>query len=408
MKKLLVSRIQRSFKKIIRIAKYLTIALSLAFVIACTEKSTSNNAVNDHDVGGDSVVSLSSEPIVVELAESYSMDDFHDVRKIDAHVHVNTMAPDFLEQARMDNFQLFSINVDYPDFPPIEDQKSAALHWLARDGDVFQFAATFSMDDWDKPDWKDKVIAGIDESVAQGAKGIKVWKNIGMTYRDQNENLVMINDGGFDDIFSHMKNIDLPLIGHQGEPKNCWLPLEAMTVNNDRQYFEAHPEYHMYLHPEFPSYEDQMAARDSMLEKNSELPFMGAHMASLEWSVDELASFLDRYPNAVADLAARMGQVQYQSGKDGEISREKVRQFFIKYQDRILYASDLTSLPGDNPEEFRASVHKKWLEDWGYLNTLEHFSVPEVDHTVIGLGLPKSIANKIYYENAERFFDLNK
>ena len=64
-------------------------------------------------------------------------------------------------------------------------------------------------------------------------------------------------------------------------------------------------------------------------------------MASLEWSVDRLAVFLDRFPNANVDIAARMTQIQYQSNQD----REKVRDFFIKYQDRLMYGTDIA----DNP-----------------------------------------------------------
>ena len=68
------------------------------------------------------------------------------------------------------------------------------------------------------------------------------------------------------------------------------------------------------------------------------LRFVGAHLGSLEYDVDRIAAFLDRFPNANVDLAARMSQVQYQSVRD----REKVRNFFIKYQDRLLYGTDLT------------------------------------------------------------------
>ena len=74
-----------------------------------------------------------------------------------------------------------------------------------------------------------------------------------------------------------------------------------------------------------------MAARDRMLEKNPELIFVGCHLSSLEWSVEELALFLDRFPNASVDMAARMGQLFYQTHEN----REKVRDFFIEYQDRI-------------------------------------------------------------------------
>lgn len=374
-------------------------AVGFAIFLSGCSKSAEHGA--DAEMAGSSP---ESAPVAVE---HYSMDDFASVDKIDAHVHANTKAPTFFEQAELDNFRLFSINVDYPDFPPIADQLDATTHWLQEFPDRFQFASTFSMDGWQGDDWQANVLEHIDATAAQGAKAVKVWKNIGMDYRDSHGELVMIDDASFDTVISHIQESGLRLIGHQGEPKNCWLPLEEMTVNNDRGYFAAHPQYHMFLHPEFPSYEDQLAARNSMLDKHPGLPFMGAHMASLEWSVDELANFLDRYPDAVADLAARMGQVQYQSGENGEESRQKVRDFFIKYQDRILYASDLTSMVGDDPEEFKASVHKKWLEDWRYLNTEESFTVPEVDHVVVGLALPKSVADKIYRLNSERFFGMN-
>ena len=175
-----------------------------------------------------------------------------------------------------------------------------------------------------------------------------------------------------------------------------------MTVNNDKQYFAAHPQYHMYLHPEMPSYETQMQVRNNMLDEHPDIHFMGAHLASLEWSVDQIAIFLDTYPNAVVDLAARMGQVQYQSN----IDRQKVRDFFIQYQDRILYATDLTHSPQATDSQLKREVHKKWLEDWQYLNTELSMTVPEVNGEIIGLGLPKEVINKLYFANAKRFFKL--
>jgi len=61
----------------------------------------------------------------------------------------------------------------------------------------------------------------------------------------------------------------------------------------------------MYLHPEMPSYEDQLKARDGLLERHPKLQFTGAHLASLEWSVDELAAFLEaRETEEPADIPA--------------------------------------------------------------------------------------------------------
>jgi len=187
-------------------------------------------------------------------------------------------------------------------------------------------------------------------------------------------------------------------VAHIGEPKNCWLPLEEMTVNNDRSYFKNHPEYHMYLHPEYPSYEDQIDARDRMLEKHSSLRVVGAHLGSLEWSVDELAKRLDRFPNLWGDMAARICHFQVQD-------REKVRAFFEKYQDRLLYSTDLGTGPDDDPTASAKYFKETWEEDWDYFTTDKMLNSDAVPDSYQGLDLPKGIIEKIYYQNALKAFD---
>ncbi|MDX1365425.1 MAG: amidohydrolase family protein, partial [Arenibacter latericius] len=187
-----------------------------------------------------------------------------------------------------------------------------------------------------------------------------------------------------------------------GEPKNCWLPLDEMTTNNDREYFEEHPQYHMYQHPELPSYEEQIAARDRMLENHPDLVFIGAHMGSLEWSVDELAKRLDKFPNMAIDLAARMGQVFYQTAED----REKVRNFFIKYQDRILYATDLVDEGKDDASELQQEMHDTWLRDWRFFVTDEVMTSNLINEEFKGLKLPKRVVDKIYLHNAKKWFNM--
>lgn len=339
-----------------------------------------------------------------EQAEHYRMRDFARVVKVDAHVHANSRDTAFIQQAKADNMFLLSINVDYPDFPPIDEQYAIAQELATQAPAHFAFAATFSMLGWQQPDWQQNVYSHLQDAFAKGAVGVKVWKNIGMAFRDRQDQLVMIDDAGFDGVFDYVHRAGKVLIGHQGEPKNCWLPVEQMTVNNDKLYFAAHPEYHMYLQPHMPGYQAQMQARDRMLAKHPGLSFMGAHLASLEWSVDEIAVFLQRFPNAVVDTAARMGQLQFQSQRD----HQKVRDFFIRYQDRILYASDLTHSPGRDGAAFRSEVQQKWLNDWRYLNTAETMQVPEVDGDVQGLALPKKVADKIFRTNAQRVFALHR
>jgi hypothetical protein len=333
-------------------------------------------------------------------ARAFAAEDFASMDKIDVHVHINTPDSALIDQAGADHFRLLTINVDYPDFPPIAEQARIARELVARNPSVLAYAATFSMNGWDEVNWQPRVIQELEAAFAGGAVAVKVWKNIGMSFRDASGRLVMIDDPKFDPVFEFIRERHKILIGHQGEPRNCWLPLAEMTVNNDKEYFREHPQYHMYLHPEMPSYEQQMAARDRMLDRNPHLNFDGAHMASLEWSVDKLAAFLDRHPNSVVDLAARMGQVQFQSNQD----LAKVRRFFIRYQARLLYGTDLSQESGADPQEVRRDAHATWLRDWQYLTTSLSFRVPELDAPVHGLNLPESVVRKIYSGNAERWF----
>jgi hypothetical protein len=351
-------------------------------------------------VCGWSILAAARAPGAVLDPSSFTLEDFSSVEKVDVHVHINSSDSALIDQAGLDHFRLLTINVDDPDYPPLAEQQRIAQALAANHPALVAYATSFSMRGWDEPDWQQSVMQQLDAAFAAGAVAVKVWKNIGMEFRDANGRLVMIDDPKFDPLFDFIRERHRVLIGHQGEPRNCWLAIADMSVNNDKEYFRDHPQYHMFLHPELPTYEQQMAARNHMLARNPQLKFMGAHMASLEWSVDELAAFLDRYPNAVVDLAARMGQVQFQSNRH----RGKVRRFFIRYQDRLLYGTDLTQEEGGDPRELRQEAHATWLRDWRYLNTDQSFSVPELDSPVRGLGLPRSVVRKIYSSNAERWF----
>lgn len=334
-------------------------------------------------------------------SESFTMEDYDQIDKIDVHAHIHTENTDFVALSKRDRFQFLNMAVWSNKDPAVnlEKHRTTFLQYVA-DPSRTAPVSSFPLENWDAPDWVEQTIAYLDQTFEQGAVGVKVWKNIGMVLRDKSGKLVMIDDPKFDPIFSHLKEKQIVLLGHLGEPKNCWLPLEEMTTNNDRSYFSEHPEYHMHLHPEMPSYEEQTQARDRMLRENPDLKFIGCHLASLEWSVDEIARFLQEFPNASVGVAARMGQLQYQSHSD----RQRVIDFFVKYQDRILYGTDTGVGPDSNAAESHESVHFKWLRDWKYFNTDEMVQVPELDDPVQGLALPKGVVEKLYRKNAMRMF----
>ncbi len=336
-------------------------------------------------------------------SEYYSINDFEKVDKIDVHIHVGTDRDAFVEQARKDNFRLLNIVVDISNSQEeIIEKYNYRLDIKTRHPEDFEFATAFSIKDWDEPDWVNNTLDWLDKGFKEGAIAVKVWKNIGMVFKDKDGALVMIDDPKLDTIFNMLTQKKIPLIGHLGEPKNCWLPLDEMTVNNDKGYFKDHPQYHMYKHPDLPSYEEQIAARDRMLEKNPDLIFMGAHLGSLEWSVDELAKRLDKFPNMSVDMAARIGQLFYQTKED----REKVRQFFIKYQDRLLYATDM----GDGGEkevgDLQSTMHSTWIRDWEYFVTDNVMTSELISGEFQGLHLPREVVDKIYSKNARKWLKM--
>lgn len=337
---------------------------------------------------------------VDSAVEYYQQQDFSVIEKFDAHMHVNTARRELIDLASRHRLGLVSINVDVPDFPAIEQQRGFTTRHLQDREKNFGYITSFRIQDIGEPGWLEATLAYLDESFKLGAVGVKVWKNIGMEYKDRNQQFVMIDDNRLDPVFDFIEKKNKTLTGHLGEPKNCWLPLEEMTVKNDRAYFEQHPEYHMYLHPEFPSYKQQMQARDNMLKKHPGMRFVGAHLASLEWSTDEIAARLDAYPNMAVDLAERISHLQYQAVND----YQKVRDFFIKYQDRLLYATDITIDDAQPIPDFLKAAYATWMNHWKFFTTDELMEATEVNGSFRSLHLPRRVIDKLYHFNALKWY----
>jgi predicted TIM-barrel fold metal-dependent hydrolase len=334
----------------------------------------------------------------------YAEQDFSSVLKVDSHIHIGSDDGVFEDQASADNFILITLNVDHGDSANIRNQfNHAVLSVKNHPGSVF-FGPTFLFDTagWGTEAWSQKIISQLESDISAGAISVKIWKNIGMTVRDRNRKFIMVDDPGLDPVINFIKSKDIPITGHLGEPRNCWLPLNEMTVSSDSNYFARNPQYHMLLHPEYPSYEDQINARDNLLKKHPDLIFIGCHLGSLEWNVDSLAVRLDRYPNMAVDMSARICHLQYQSAKD----RKRVRDFIIKYQDRLLYGTDIGYTGSNNHDSFKKMIHDAWTDDWKYFATEDEMTSTRFRGTFTGLKLPRSVVNKIYGENAIKCYKL--
>lgn len=353
------------------------------------------------------IISITMSVLVFSCSnhsQFYSVDDLYNIQKIDAHAHLRTYDDFFVKQAVNNNFKLLCVFAD--DKSTNSHIREQFDHFMLHKNNFpedLEFITSFSMENFNDENWLEETIEWINYSIEKGAVGVKVWKNIGMVEKDKDGSFIMIDDPRFDPIFKMLSERGIPLMGHIGEPKNCWLPLDEMTTNNDRNYFENNPEYHMYNLPEYPSYEELIISLERMLEKNPDLKYIGAHMASLEWDVDELAKRLNRFPNMAVDLAERMGQLFYQTSQD----RDKVRDFILEYQDRILYGTDI--IASDNEPDnsiLKKNWHEIWDIDWLFFVTNEQLTSHLINNKFTGLQLPKDVVDKIYYKNAMEWYSI--
>jgi len=300
----------------------------------------------------------------------------------------------FGPEAIQDNFRPLVIILDHYD---IEIQKRYVERQKQLHPDKFAYITAFTIQGWDEPNWIEKTIAGLKKDFENGAIGVKVWKNIGMEFRSKNGNFIKIDHPKFDPIIDFIASQNKTLTGHIGEPRDCWLPIEKMVSPSNRRYYQSHPEYHMYLHPDYPSYEELIQSYDNMLQKHPNIRYVGCHLGSIEWNVEELGKMLDKHPNMAVDLAARIDDIQL-------LDQKKVREFFIKYQDRILYGTDLGISEDADPQAFIQRMHEIWKNDWRYFATDSLATIRGSDLQIKGLHLPEKVLRKIYFENAKKWY----
>lgn len=319
---------------------------------------------------------------------------------IDAHCHLNTTSEAKLKKALEKGAAFVSINTDIPFFESLEKQEEVVLELKYKYPNQVRYVGSFESAGFGSEQWINKALDQIKNTLSNGASAIKIWKNFGMALQESDGTYVLADDSRLDSIYMYLSDKKVPMIGHIGDPKNCWLPLDQMTVDSDRKYFCKHPEYHMYLNPKVPNHAAQIAARDRVLSKYKDLVFVGAHLGSMEWDLDEVAKRLDLYPNFHVDLAERICHVQIQS----MLNREKVRQFFIKYQDKIIYGSDVIDNGDMTAIQCAERFESLWQYHQAYFTTKNKMTAPEFQGEFSGLELPEEVSTKIFVENARNMY----
>lgn len=340
-------------------------------------------------IGGVAITVLARNPSVPELHAFAAM------QPIDTHTHAFKLDSSFY--AMMDRLHLHILDIcvatrDDPTFPNLSSKIKAAKSFVKGSNGHAALCTTFDPFKFSEAAFAEQAIQQINSDFAGGAVAVKIWKNIGMELKDSKGAFVMPDDPRFEPIYQDIAAHGKTLIAHLAEPDSCWQPPNKDSP--DYRYYQEHPEWYMYTKPDHPSKQAILQARDRLLEQNPKLRVVGAHLGSMETSVDDIGRHLDRYPNFAVDTAARVIYFALQP-------RDKVRQFLIKYQDRVLYGTDLGFYQRQTVEQSISDWQKRYATDWKFFST--DATVDYGGHRVRGLNLPEEVLRKLYHDNAVRW-----
>lgn len=239
------------------------------------------------------------------------------------------------------------------------------------------------------------------DSVRRGARGLKVWKLLGLRARDRDGLLVAIDDERLDPLWQTAAELDLPVVIHIADPIAFFQPLDA--TNERYEELTDHPDWHFWPTrppgvpdaPGYPTFDELLAGFDRLIGRQSATTFVGAHVGCAAEDLGLVSRLLDAHPNLAVDIAARLGELGRQP--------YSARAFFLRHADRILFGTDA---PPD-PAVYR--LHYRFLETWDESFDYGTEDVPGQGRWQIhGLGLPEDVLRRIYRDNARRILRLDR
>ncbi len=325
------------------------------------------------------------------------------IKKIDVHAHYKYERDYLSSFFKKWNMQAILVDVAMSDSNGIKRSWNNYMEQQRAQPDLFFLCSSLIGVGIDAPDFATKAIAQVEEEISSGATMVKVWKNFGMVTKDASGKFIQIDDMRLQPIWDFLVDRNIPVMAHIGEPVQAWRPLDD-PHNPHYGYYTEHPEYHAYQHPEVPTYETIIAARDRWIANNPKLKILCAHLGSMAHDVGMVAERLDTYPNIYVEPAARFGDLVGQNS-------EKVKAFFVKYQDRIMFGTDYgTWYPKhqktvEEIEQENQELDASYALLWTYLSSADSVALRGQKNT--GLALPVPVLKKIYYQNAVNFLQLD-
>jgi predicted TIM-barrel fold metal-dependent hydrolase len=275
--------------------------------------------------------------------------------QLDSHI-------EFLYREHRDRFVIFA-NIDWQGDGTADDPGS----WACQ-----------------RPEFGRHTARQLADAVGRGVSGLKVFKQLGLGYRDAGGELLKIDDPRWDPIWAACGELGIPVLIHSGDPAAFFDPIDRF--NERWEELSRNPSWSFHG-DQFPSLDELMEARNRVIARHPKTQFIAAHMGSSEHDLETAAGWLDAYPNMHLDIASRISEL----GRQPRAARD----FLIRYADRILFATD-----GPWPE---ARLHAYWRfletgdEAFDYS---EKSPPPQGLWRISGVELPDDVLRKMYHLNA--------
>jgi predicted TIM-barrel fold metal-dependent hydrolase len=271
-----------------------------------------------------------------------------------------------------------------------------------------------------------RMAAKIAAGAKLGAKGVKISKGLGLGYArvplgrhvaPTRAQLVPVDDKGLDPMFETAGKLGLPIAIHTGDPKAFWLPISPANERFDE--LRVHPAWSFYNYPpDKPiGWEELYGQFERRVTRSKKTIFIGVHFGNDPEDPARVAQMLDAHPNLYIDTAARIPEI---GRRDANHDPARLRAFFEKYQDRILFGTDVGV--GTEPEALMlgstganppgpADVERFFTSTWRWFETNDT-DIPSPTPiqgrwNVDGIGLSREVLEKVYHKNAERLLGVS-
>jgi predicted TIM-barrel fold metal-dependent hydrolase len=240
--------------------------------------------------------------------------------------------------------------------------------------------ANINFDGVGEPGWTEKAVKQLEQDVRSGANGLKIFKNLGFSVKDNKGVRVTIDDPRLDAIWEKCGELKIPVLIHTADPKPFWDPLDErnerwleLVTHPGRKRSETDP----------APWETLIEEQHRMFSKHRKTIFIAAHFG---WYANDLAH-LSKLMDAMPNIYVEFGAVIAELGRQPRMAK----QFFEKYQDRILFGKDSWQ-----PSEYTTYFRVLETED-------EYFPYHKKYHAfwpMYGMGLSDNVLKKVYYKNA--------